>query len=128
MATAAARDYKVSVTITSKKTVRVTTIDVPVNRQGKGIGGEIMNRIIEKAETAGFQRVTLLASRAADDVGYAVWPKYGFDGPLPASILKILPEALKDAKTLGELLKLPGGRLWWQKNGVTIELVRKLQT
>jgi GNAT superfamily N-acetyltransferase len=128
MATATARDYKVSVTITSKTTVRVTTLDVPLNRQGKGIGGEIMRQIIDKAEAAGFQRVTLKASRAADNAGYTVWPKYGFDGPLPASIRKILPEALKDAKTLGELLKLPGGRLWWSKNGVTIELVRKLQT
>jgi predicted N-acetyltransferase YhbS len=125
-ARATARDYSASISIQSKTTLRITALDVPIDRQGKGIGREVVTGMIDKAKSAGFRRVTLEASRAPGDIGYMVWPKFGFDGPLPAAIRGRLPEAFRGARTLGELLKMPGGRAWWQEHGVTIELSLEL--
>jgi predicted GNAT family acetyltransferase len=125
-ARAVARDYSTTVTIQSKSTLRITSVDVPAERQGKGIGREVLTTMADAAKKAGFKRLTMEATRTAEDVGYMVWPRLGFNGPLPAAILEKLPTALRGAKTVGDLMKTPAGRVWWEKHGVTIELSLEL--
>jgi hypothetical protein len=122
---AAAPDYETRILLAGKA-MRITHLDVPLAKQGKGIGGGIMKTIIAAAEQAELEQITMTAARAADQVGYKVWPKFGFDAPLPAAIIRKLPEALRGAKTVADLYKTAAGRAWWEKHGVTIDLTLEL--
>ena len=55
-------------------------------------------------------------------VGYSVWPRLGFDGPIPPAArakLDVLPgdHPLRTAKTVRDLPARSGGRTWWEANG-----------
>jgi hypothetical protein len=65
--------------------------------------------------------------------GYYVWPRYGYDGPIPHYSVKSLPqwkdlpEHLQEAKNVSELMVDPVGRKWWQTHGDAIDVVFDLK-
>lgn len=54
--------------------------------------------------------------------GYTIWPRMGFDGPLPQSVRRRLPPELSHAKTLLDLHATREGTKWWAKNGEDIDV------
>ena len=128
MVKAMARDYETRVELAGK-VLRVTYVEVPRARRGKGIGGEIITGIIKAAEKHGFEEITMTASRSDQlgETGYLVWPRYGFDGPIPPQIAAKLPAWLKGCKTITELFETPEGRAWWAEHGTTVDLTLKLK-
>ncbi len=55
-------------------------------------------------------------------IGFKVWPKMGFDGPLTPEQLKGLPPEYHGAKTIQELYAMNGGRKAWEEHGVSAEM------
>ena len=123
---AVARDYEARIHI-KDQVVKITQLDVPPERQAKGIGGGIMRSIIRAAQKAGMKELLLTAGRSDDEIGYLVWPKLGFDGPIPAAIVAKLPKSLRGARTILDLYKTAAGRAWWEQHGVTVELSLQLK-
>ena len=74
----------------------------------------------------GVVRMELSAARNDNpkylQVGYSVWPKFGFDGPLEPGRAAALPPSLAGAWRLSDLLATPEGRDWWEKHGWSIHL------
>ena len=82
---------------------------------------------------AGFPSATLLrpglgrggreetfADRRAEDRGYYHWPRFGFDGPLPAALGQRLPQQLAAARSVLDLIETKAGRRWWRRYGVAL--------
>lgn len=103
-----------------------------VRDRGKGIGAEILGRQIEQAADLGIARMKVaaagnpeLAALKNDGlvIGFKVWPKFGYDGPISDEQRKALPEKLRDAKTIGELYRTKAGREAWAKHGSDLDLI-----
>lgn len=95
------------------------------DKQGHGLGTEILGRQIEAAQQAGVQYLRTAAAGSPDDrsmIGYKIWPKFGYDGELRDVIRWKLPESLKDCKRISDLYATADGRAWWAANGETIGL------
>jgi hypothetical protein len=65
--------------------------------------------------------IELTAARNDDpkhrQVGYKVWPKFGFDADLTAKRMASAPQSLRGARQLLDLLTKDGGQEWWDKHG-----------
>lgn len=100
----------------------------------KGLGTKLLANEVAQAKAAGVKRIECHAFRSgvADKwVGYKVWPKLGYDGPVPfdnddGDNVPPLPKALKDKiKKAGfrepvmvsHLYQVEGGMEWWEENG-----------
>ena len=98
-------------------------LDVLVTRGDRGLGAAIHARQLEAARRLGVKRLKLNAVRDPDSnppkVGYSVWPIFGYEADLPAQITEILPDSLKEARTIQDLLARDG-RDWWHTHGVTL--------
>jgi hypothetical protein len=98
---------------------------VEPGRQGRGLGRESFGRQVAAGRRLGFDHVRTVASGSAspgDDIGYRVWPRFGYDAPLPeksrarvADELAGGPEA--DAMRLSDLMRTERGRAWWDEHG-----------
>ncbi len=71
-------------------------------------------------EAARSEASTFLNIKQEGLIGYKVWPKMGFDGPLNRGHKSKLPKQFKKAKTLQELYAMPGGRKAWEEHGQSI--------
>lgn len=86
-----------------------------------GVGTEIFTSQVADCLSKGFNRIECTAARHDSDkeeerlVGYIVWPKLGYDGPIPDKVPR--PPELASAQTVNELMALPGGEDWWKQNG-----------
>lgn len=54
--------------------------------------------------------------------GYTIWPRMGFDGPLPKRVVAKLPESLSHCRTLMDLHATREGTKWWAQNGEDIDV------
>lgn len=90
--------------------------------QRRQFGLRMFRRQLQFAVALGIRRIQITAGRRHDENGYYTWPRFGFDGPLPQSIRKMLPEEFRQAKTVLDLIDSPTGRTWWRENGVTTYL------
>lgn len=93
-------------------------IDLRVLR-GHGVGLQIFHRQARGAARLGVGRIEAVAGRTADENGYYTWPRYGFEGWLPASH-RPLPPGLERARTLSDVMSCKVGRDWWKRCGVTV--------
>lgn len=78
--------------------------------------------------------VSLITTHAEGDyyrrdswIGYYVWPCCGYDGPIPSDIdyalqASALPEHLKNAAIVSDLISDAEGRAWWKRFGHTVAL------
>lgn len=86
---------------------------------------------VENARRIGVTKVTMNASGEADPQvrdhapfgkGYTIWPRMGFDAPIPPDIARKLPSSLSHAKSLLDLHATPEGTRWWAANGVDVDV------
>ena len=90
----------------------------------RGVGARILAHQVRAAAGLG---VSYLAADAAGGpgtgvVGYLVWPRLGFNGPIPPAArrkLERLPtdDPLRGATDVLDLVSRRGGRQWWTANG-----------
>jgi len=96
----------------------------------------ILSQQFEMMVKLGVHKIKTNAAKGAtydDDsmIGYKVWPRFGFEGPLKSSHISKLPVQFRHVKTIQELYALPGGRQAWEQYGdsidveVTIEQLQK---
>jgi hypothetical protein len=90
------------------------------NLQHRGLGLRIVHRQVAAAAALGVDRIEVVAGRRREENGYYTWPRFGFEGVLPARLRRMLPNGLRNAKTVLDLMECERGRAWWRENGVTI--------
>jgi hypothetical protein len=96
-----------------------------------------MTSSVEAARKAGISRIVLNAAGNSSATkgsitstpwrGYTIWPRMGFDAPLPASIRSKLPPDLSHAKSLLDLHATPEGTRWWRDNGEDLDVTFNLK-
>lgn len=98
---------------------------------GGGVGIDVFGQQVQELSAAGVGKIKTNAAR--DDskpyVGYKIWPKFGYDGKIPEALtggsffglVGGLPKALRGAKTVQDLYRLPGGQQWWEKHGTSFD-------
>ncbi|MCE5267777.1 MAG: hypothetical protein LLG00_07815 [Planctomycetaceae bacterium] len=96
-------------------------IDVPEMR-GRGLGLQMFRRQVRNAAALGVDRIETVAGRGRDENGYYTWPRYGFDGAVPAPIQRLLPSGLRRRRTIADLMSCEKGRKWWKEHGVPMSL------
>ena len=72
--------------------------------QNQGLGLRIFHRQAYNAAALGVDRIETIAGRQARENGYYTWPRFGFDGALPASIRRILPLGLDGSRSVLDLM------------------------
>jgi hypothetical protein len=87
-----------------------------------GLGLQIFCRQARRAAVLGVDRIEAIAGRRRDENGYYTWPRFGFDGPLPAALRQLLPASLNHAHTVLDLMECAAGRCWWRERGVTMRV------
>jgi len=99
-------------------------IDVIPVAQQHGFGTRFLGRQVEQALRLGIVEIRAYAIRGdqGGDVGYRVWPIFGFDGPLPREVIEELPPELCAARNVSDLMGTREGREWWIRNGDDINL------
>jgi GNAT superfamily N-acetyltransferase len=85
--------------------------------QGKGIGSDVFSSQVENARAMGVSKINTVAGRGPGENGYYTWPRLGYDAKLAGKYRDKLPESLKGADKLSDLVKTPEGRAWWRDNG-----------
>ena len=100
--------------------IEAKEFDVAKSERGKGIRGpQVFGRMVEQAAEAGVSYIKTTASRSDTDIGYHVWPRFGYDAKLHASEKRKLPDALKSSERISDLMKTDEGRAWWKEHGNT---------
>jgi GNAT superfamily N-acetyltransferase len=102
--------------------IRNDAILVLPEYQGQGIGAAIFGRQVEQASRLKVDRIEARAERSPRHVGYHVWPKLGFDGPIPPKLINRLPAELAGARRLSDLMATRAGRDWWRAHGDTVNV------
>jgi GNAT superfamily N-acetyltransferase len=105
-----------------KLVIQASYFEVDKKERGKGIGAEVFGRMVDAGVAAGVDRITTSAARAADQIGYRVWPLFGYDGKIPEALTRDLPPELAGAERVSDLMTTEGGRSWWANNGGTVSL------
>jgi hypothetical protein len=103
-------------------------IDVSEDFQRGGHGARPLGRQVEHAIRLGVAEIRRYARRndQTGDVGYWVWPLFGFDGNLPGTILDRLPPDLAAVRRVSELIRTDAGRGWWFEHGDSITVILDL--
>jgi GNAT superfamily N-acetyltransferase len=104
-------------------------IDVSEEFQRRGHGARLIGRQVEHAIRLGVAEIRGYAIRndVTGDVGYWVWPLFGFDGNLPGAILDRLPPDLVGVRRVNDLIQTRDGRNWWMENGDSMTVVLDLK-
>ena len=95
----------------------------------KGTGTRMFSEQVERLVKAGVKRIETLAARhssirSRDNkyVGYKIWPKLGYDGPLLDTHRDSLPGEFQNTSTIQELYATKEGTEAWEKFGTNISL------
>ena len=88
---------------------------------------------VSSAEKSGVAEVKFSAAGSSSEKGkasafrgYTIWPRMGFDGPIPKDLQEKLPEGLSHAKSLLELHATREGTRWWAENGREVDVSMRL--
>lgn len=88
----------------------------------------IMTSSVEASIKQGVSKVVLNAAgdarQARDGMfkGYTIWPRMGFDAPIPFHIRNKLPETLSHCRSLLDLHATSEGTRWWRDNGTDLDV------
>ena len=91
----------------------------------KGIGTIVLWRVARTAAALGFKEIegsaekNVNASGQLKSCGHLVYPKLGFDAPIPLATPP-RPPALQPYISVAELIADPAGAAFWDANGVSI--------
>jgi GNAT superfamily N-acetyltransferase len=105
-----------------KVVIHNDAIQVMPEYQGQGLGTAILGRQVEQASRLKADRIEVRAERGPKHVGYHVWPRMGFDGPIPPKLIGQLPAELAGARKLSDLMATQAGRDWWKTHGTTVQV------
>jgi HK97 family phage portal protein len=85
---------------------------------------QVFPESLAAAEGAGLSYATTYAMGDNENEykGYRLWPKFGFDAELDASIRKSIPKSLGKPRTVQELISTPEGDRWWNENGTSLRM------
>lgn len=92
--------------------------------RGRGIGTKVIATQVKRAAEVGVSEIRTFATRHGEreEIGYMVWPRLGFDGPIPPQMQEFHSQRdFADVETVGELMKTPEGRAYWDKHGMSAE-------
>jgi hypothetical protein len=87
-----------------------------------------MTDSVQESLKRGVSKITLNAAgdpkQARDGMfrGYTIWPRMGFNAPIPNHIRNKLPPDLGHCRTLLDLHATPDGTRWWKKNGTDLDV------
>jgi GNAT superfamily N-acetyltransferase len=84
-----------------------------------------MTESVEAAMKAGASKVVMNAAgnpKGGSFRGYTIWPRMGFDAPIPFNIRNKLPKDLDHCRTLLDLHATPAGTRWWRDNGTDLDV------
>jgi hypothetical protein len=95
---------------------------LPKEEQGKGTGSTFFAKQVEGLSSIGIQEIRTDATKSPTENGYYTWPRLGYDAPVPSKSASKLPEELKSASNLSDLMRTPEGRSWWKANGTGVAL------
>jgi len=101
---------------------------LPPEMRGNGAGTAIFARQVEAAARLGFEEIEAEGFRSplSDEwVGYYVWPRLGYDAPLPRGMSGY--DVPGNARRLSQLMATPEGRAWWKEHGRTTNMRFKLE-
>lgn len=114
----------------STLTVDPRAKDTPAKRHAAATAFyRMMSESVQAARKAGISEVRFNASGSKVDKswkGYTIWPRMGFDAPLPADLKAKLPETLSHAKSLLDLHATREGTQWWDENGREVDVSFRL--
>ena len=108
------------------------------NSQGGGLASKIVFDQVDGARAGGFKELITNGSKGFDKdgkeiyVGYKVWPKMGYAGPIGTSIddAKVADMQARFGLTresnIQDLYDKDGGPEWWATNGDSIDLIMDL--
>lgn len=85
-----------------------------------GLGVRLLATQVKALQLNGFAKMKLYAAGEYGNAvwnGYYTWPRYGYDANLDASIISKLPDSLRSASTVLDLMETKEGRSWWKVNG-----------
>lgn len=90
--------------------------------RGQGIGPKMVAKQIHFAAKLGVKYLDTNAARLEVGgteiyVGYKVWPRMGYDGPLPQNIRDSAPKSLGKISRMRDVMATKEGRDWWEKDG-----------
>jgi hypothetical protein len=103
------------------------------NDSPKGLGTKIFASQVASAKKLGAKYLKCEAYRDFDRpswVGYKVWPKMGYDGPVPDQVSADIPEDLVEEMTkqgskkpwkVSDLYMSQKGQDWWEENGESFD-------
>lgn len=94
---------------------------IEVHEKGTGLGTKLFAEQVAALKAAGVKRIETDAARDEGVIGYKVWPKLGYDGPIPKTVEPRPPE-FAGAETVGALMATAAGRAWWDKHGDSAKL------
>ena len=79
---------------------------IPSHMQSMGYASRILVNEVYIALKYGMSKITMIAGSNYSETGYYVWPKFGFDGPVPQFAERKVSSIIND-----------NGEDWWKKNG-----------
>jgi hypothetical protein len=85
--------------------------------RGSGLGLQVFSGEVRTLAALGVDRIETCAGKGGIMNGYYTWPRLGYDAPLEDRFKKRLPESLKGAETVQDLMATPGGREYWKAKG-----------
>lgn len=91
--------------------------------QGMGITTFALRQQVRMAKWLGIDALTAFAIGDINDPnhnGYYTWARLGFNADIPKSLRDKLPEQLKSAQDLADLMETEHGREWWKQHGSDI--------
>lgn len=124
VATAARSFYRDA---SGKLTIHAAFLEVQAKERGKGLGREVFGAMVDAGQRLGFDQIITHAAKSGAMVGYKVWPRFGYDAPLPPSTIQGLPPELSGARRLSDLMTSEQGRAWWNNHGGGVNLTFDLK-
>jgi len=89
--------------------------------RGRCLSGLMLRRQLRAARRLGGRVVLAAADRGPREVGYYLFPRLGFDAPIPDQLAGRLPPGLRRVRRLLDLMRFEAGRQWWRLHGVGLE-------
>lgn len=90
--------------------------------RGGGFGLDQFTSQVQGLAESGFSRINTCAGRGNGMNGYYTWARMGYDAELRRSFLKKLPEGLREARTVQDLMATPEGRAYWKQRGYMTDM------
>jgi GNAT superfamily N-acetyltransferase len=117
-----------------KKFINNAVFELKKEYQGKGFGAEAFASEVAAAKAQGFAYIKTHAVGGFGEEfnGYYTWPRLGYDQSiadlakqdddgLGKAAAKAARKSFPSAKTVGDIMATTEGRLWWKKNGSSLE-------